>query len=165
MKYDPITNTWSLSTLSGMSTPRTDFAAAVVGNLIYALGGYNGAHILKTVEKYYPINDTWVSIAPMQTPRANFTAVVVGELLYALGGWDGTKVTDAVEVYDPKTNIWRSLPDLPTPRKNFAAVAINTRLYSIGGFGASNAPMAIVEEYNSINNTWYAYLRARRSGE
>lgn len=49
-KYDPDTDKWSF--VSSMMFCRGGVGAAALGGQIYAVGGHNGVHYLKSVEIY-----------------------------------------------------------------------------------------------------------------
>ena len=52
-------------------------AAAVVGGLLYALGGYDGSNFLSSCEVYDPASNRWRAIAPMGSKRSEMAAAVV----------------------------------------------------------------------------------------
>jgi N-acetylneuraminic acid mutarotase len=51
--YNPGNNSWS--TGAAMPTPRADLGIAVINDVLYAIGGYDGTNWLSTVEQYNPI--------------------------------------------------------------------------------------------------------------
>lgn len=54
-----------------MNQTRSGAAVAVVGDLLYAIGGHDGPEIRKSVEVYEPVSDTWTLCAPMICARRN----------------------------------------------------------------------------------------------
>ena len=85
--YDPASNSWRA--IAPMGSKRSPLAAAVVGGLLYALGG-GGDSGFSSCEVYDPASNSWRAIAPMGSKRRYLAAAVVGGLLYALGGYDGS---------------------------------------------------------------------------
>ena len=52
-------------------------AAAVVGGLLYVLGGHDGSYVLSSCEVYDPSSNSWRAIAPMGSKRQFLAAAVV----------------------------------------------------------------------------------------
>ncbi|MEK7764918.1 MAG: kelch repeat-containing protein, partial [bacterium] len=140
--------TWA--TMASMPTPRENLSAGVVGDKLYALGGWNGG-FLSTVEAYDPTTNTWSARAAMTVARYDLAAGVVGDRLYAVGGYNGSYLS-SVEAYDPMTNTWSAKAVMPTPRERLAAGVLGGRLYAVGG--NNGAPLSTMEAYDSITNTW-----------
>lgn len=59
LRYDTMCGQWSK--ISNMSIPRSSFGVATSNGRIYCVGGFDGVHFLKTVEKYNPRTDRWVN--------------------------------------------------------------------------------------------------------
>ena len=53
-----------------MHCNRLAVGVAVVNRLLYAIGGFDSAKRLNSVECYHPENDEWTMIVPMNTPRS-----------------------------------------------------------------------------------------------
>lgn len=63
----------------------------------------------------------------------------------------------SVEMYDPKTNTWSARASLPTPRQAMGAdLGADGRIYVVGGAPsyAHPRPMAVVEIYDPVTDTW-----------
>ena len=67
---DTTTVVWSSA--SSMPTSRNAVAAAVVGSMLFALGGIRNDNPLDMIE-----GDSWSQATPMETRRAAFAAVAV----------------------------------------------------------------------------------------
>lgn len=65
---DPETDTWA--TVASMSCARLGVGVAVVNRLLYAVGGFDGARRVNTVECYHPENNVWTEVAPMRVARS-----------------------------------------------------------------------------------------------
>ena len=86
-------------TMASMPTARTALGAAVVNNMLYAIGGRNGAAV-NTVEAYDPSTDTWTSAAAAPTARDGVAVAAVNGKIYVVG-----------EMF----RHWRSTTPAPTP--------------------------------------------------
>ncbi|XP_057166145.1 kelch-like protein 2 isoform X2 [Ursus arctos] len=138
-----------------MNTRRSSVGVGVVGGLLYAVGGYDGAsrQCLSTVECYNATTNEWTYIAEMSTRRSGAGVGVLNNLLYAVGGHDGPLVRKSVEVYDPTTNSWRQVADMNMCRRNAGVCAVNGLLYVVGGDDGS-CNLASVEYYNPTTDKW-----------
>ncbi|NWU91751.1 KLH33 protein, partial [Upupa epops] len=117
--------------------PRFRHAVAVVGNILYVLGGkhYYGIHdTLASVYRYQPMEDSWERLASMTCKRSYFAAAALGDFIYALGGNSGELYcTDTVECYDLAKDTWRRCQPLPMALCGHAACALDGALYVSGG--------------------------------
>ncbi len=68
--YDPRNNEWRM--VAPMSTRRSSVGVGVVGGLLYAVGGYDGAsrHCLSSVEAFSPDTDSWTAVSEMSCRRS-----------------------------------------------------------------------------------------------
>jgi len=57
----------------------------IIGLSRYACGGYDGSQFLRSVEKYNPETDEWVSVASMNVKRSRVALVANCSKLYAVG--------------------------------------------------------------------------------
>lgn len=144
--YDPVANTWD-ATPGPMPTARSHFATAVVGNVIYALGGGTVLSPLQIVEAYDTSSNTWSTKTPMPTARTFFAAAAVNGVIYAFGDPSGT-----VDAYDTSTNTRSTMTSMPHPRSALVAGAIDGLIYAVGG--ENPAATGIVDVYNPATDTW-----------
>lgn len=114
-------------TKCSMQEPRARFSAAVVGDYIYAVGGFNTRR-LRSVERYDPVSDTWRHIESMDKERSHFQCVVHQNKIYCMGGksysrFEGgaRKVLSSCEVYDPETDRWTYIAPMKQVRCLFGA--------------------------------------------
>lgn len=73
-----------------MNHPRRYVAAAVLGGLLYAVGGYDGISVLDSVEVYNPKHDQWRRVESMSNARRH-VAVGVLEKKESEGAGPGNK--------------------------------------------------------------------------
>ncbi|MBN3291114.1 KLHL2 protein, partial [Polypterus senegalus] len=151
--YNTKTNEWFH--VVPMNTRRSSVGVGVVGGLLYAVGGYDGAsrQCLSTVEAYHPNTNEWNYVAEMSTRRSGAGVGVLKGLLYAVGGHDGPLVRKSCEVYDPATNSWKQVADMNMCRRNAGVCAINSLLYVVGGDDGS-CNLSSVEHYNPVTDKW-----------
>jgi hypothetical protein len=73
------TTTMKWSSCASMSTARRGLATAIVGNMLFAIGGLNGSPplALNMVEAYEIEGDSWSQRAPLLIPRTSFAVAGV----------------------------------------------------------------------------------------
>ena len=82
--YDSVSQTWAEA--ARPAEARGFGAAAVLGDRIFYVGGYDDKREQSTCEVYVPESDHWDSCAPLLLPRGGLGLAAVGGRLYALGG-------------------------------------------------------------------------------
>jgi Kelch motif/Galactose oxidase, central domain len=119
-------------TLAPAPSPRTEVAAAAVGDHIWVLGGYgpDGA-TLATVEVYDTTSDTWERGPDLPVAVNHAMAATLDGVLYIAGGNDGDGPSAQVARLDGDR--WRTLAPLPEGRSAGGLVALDGRLYLVGG--------------------------------
>ncbi|XP_012686745.2 kelch-like protein 5 isoform X2 [Clupea harengus] len=74
-RYDPKTDTWTA--VAPMSLSRDAVGVCLLGDRLYAVGGYDGQSYLNTVEAYDPQTNEWTQVAPLCLGRAGACVVAV----------------------------------------------------------------------------------------
>uniref|UniRef100_A0A663N571 BACK domain-containing protein n=1 Tax=Athene cunicularia TaxID=194338 RepID=A0A663N571_ATHCN len=148
--------------------PRFRHAVAVVGNILYVLGGkrYYGVHdTLASVYRYQPMDDSWERLSSMTCGRSYFAAVALGDFIYALGGCSRELYcTDTVECYDLANDTWRCQP-LPMALCGHAACALDGALYVSGGCNeASQCQASLLRYIPGMPATLLAPMNGQRAG-
>ena len=92
--FDPTTCVWT--TIAPMNEERHSLGLAVLGDKLYAIGGY-GLKSVECLDLSIP-NGEWATVASMQCNRAHFGAVAIGGKIYAIGGL-GTQ--GSMECFNP----------------------------------------------------------------
>lgn len=59
-RYDPKTDMWT--TVSSLSVSRDAVGVCLLGDRLYAVGGYDGQSYLNTVESYDAQNNEWMEV-------------------------------------------------------------------------------------------------------
>lgn len=89
---------------------------AVVGQYLYAIGGFDDSSPLNSVERYDPSTDQWTYVACMSTCRGGVGAGAMGERIWAVGGHNGSQYLGSMESYDPVRDVWEVSAEMSTPR-------------------------------------------------
>jgi len=111
---------------------------------------------------------TWSNGPGMNYTRAGASAVTWNGKIYVFGGKSlNNKVLNNVEVFDPSTAIWdsSSIPPFTHARYNASICVWNDTFYLTGG-RTIESPIASMEIYNPVSNTWKEAhdLRTAREG-
>jgi hypothetical protein len=151
--YDPVLD--QRTTLRSMSTARSNFALASLGDRIYVVGGTgytpDTAITLKTVDTYDVTTGTWSSVADLPLARQRLGAAGGPDgRLYAIGGsTDMIPGTTAVDAYDPIANRWTPVSPLTFGRNDpNVAVGPDGRIYVLSGYAPR--PPNRVDAYGPI---------------
>jgi serine/threonine-protein kinase PknK len=120
--------------ISSLPEPRSAAGAAVVGDRIYVIGGFDlSRRELKTAYVYDTATDAWRKIADLPTPRQHLAVTDFQGQVCALGGYVGNAIPmTIVECYDPATDRWSARPPLPKPASDFAAVSFEGGIWAVG---------------------------------
>jgi Kelch motif len=118
--------------LAEAPSPRTEVAAAAVGDRIWVLGGYgpDGA-TLATAEVYDTSTGTWARGPDLPVAVNHAMAATLDGVLYVAGGNDGDRPSTQLARLDGDR--WRALAPLPQGRSAGGLVALDGRLYLVGG--------------------------------
>jgi len=131
--YDVKQNAWR--SCASMRNAREGLAAVVVrrgakgeGKDIFAIGGFDGERVLRSVERYVVEEDRWEEAEAMTRPRAFLGAFASGGRVFACGGQDDDgNFHDSVEMLPPSSSSsssssWSLVPSLllPSPCCSFA---------------------------------------------
>ena len=106
--YHPDSNTWT--TAAPMPTARAGLGLARGGDgLIYAIGGYDGDGVMRTVEAYDPATDRWSASTPLPDPRRNLAAATGADGKIYVFGWHSDSYGPvSTEIFNPATKTWTS---------------------------------------------------------
>lgn len=113
--FDALKNQWSRA--SSMKTPRSWFAAAVIGTKVYVAGGQGNTRFLDSAEVYDSETDTWEALPTMGNVRSSCHGVVLDGQFWVIAGeyvrnhYDDHQKSSA-EFYDAKTITWQFIPNM-----------------------------------------------------
>ncbi|KAK1661880.1 hypothetical protein QYE76_050039 [Lolium multiflorum] len=100
-RYDPREGCWTQ--LASMKIKRACHSVAVLGETLYALGGYDGNQMVSTVEIFDPRANSWRISSPFSVPRGYGCAVTVNDNVYLIGGINAdAESVETVEVYNER---------------------------------------------------------------
>ena len=60
-----------------MGTKRCDFSLVSMGEMLVAVGGFDGPEMTDVVEVFYPGKNEWKEVSCLPSPKIAFSAVVV----------------------------------------------------------------------------------------
>ncbi|CAG9115589.1 unnamed protein product [Plutella xylostella] len=132
---------------------RYTVGVAVVNRLLYAVGGFDGARRLNSVECYYPENNCWSSVKPMTTARSGAGVAALSQYIYVVGGYDGSQQLASVERYDTERDEWTSCAPVRVARSALSLTVLNHKLYAMGGYDGTSF-LDIVEVYDTCADAW-----------
>ncbi|XP_006013535.1 kelch-like protein 35 [Latimeria chalumnae] len=116
---------------------------------LYAVGGYDGAQRVHSVECYNTFSNQWTTVAPLLEPVSSAAVVACMSKLYVIGGAvDNETNCEKVQCYDPTENKWTFVTSTPFSQRCLNAVCIDNIIYVIGGL------MDKIYSYSPKKNTW-----------
>jgi N-acetylneuraminic acid mutarotase len=153
-RYDPATDSWTPTSLTGAPEGRRYHVAVWTGSSMIVWGGWNGITIWTTGGRYDPVSDTWTPTSTTGVPsgRLNASAVWTGSRMVIWGAGFNTGGR-----YDPATDTWTatSTVNAPAARTEQRAVWTGSRMIVWGGFSGTNYFTA-GGQYDPVADTWTA---------
>ncbi|HEX4823296.1 MAG TPA: kelch repeat-containing protein [Candidatus Polarisedimenticolaceae bacterium] len=137
-RYDPATDTWSMTASTNVPSIRSGHIAVWTGSEVIVWGGTNGTD-LGDGGRYDPAADTWTPIpaAGGPSPRSGHTAVWTGARMVI---WGGGASTNTGALYDPGSGSWSTTSvgaNVPSGRSGHSAVWTGHEMVVWGG-GTAN---------------------------
>jgi len=165
-RYNPTTDTWTATSLSGAAHSRYFYTAVWSGTEMIVWGGcyiQAGSPVLiNSGGKYNPGTDSWTDTSSTDAPSARYihTAVWSGTEMIV---WGGVSVEDPQEtntggIYNPGTDTWTatSLTNAPAGRWRHSAVWGGTTMIVWGGMDVDGNLLNTGGKLNATGNTWVA---------
>jgi N-acetylneuraminic acid mutarotase len=137
-----------------MPRPRSEFAAAVIDDWIYVVGGFGG---LAQVDCFHPATGTWATAPDLPVGVHHVGVASLDGKLYAAGGYtEGGPATAILWAYEPEAGKWAERAPMNTSRGALGLVALDGKLYAIGGATEQlGGPVTgAVEIYDPLTDTW-----------
>jgi len=141
--------------IARMPNPRSQAAAAVLGSVVYVVGGFDGARLVAPTYAYDVTTDRWREVAAILTPRDHLAGAALRGRACAIGGRMLSLTTNlaAFECYDPQRDAWVRMPDAPTPRGGVGAATYGDKLVFVGG-EQPNGTYREVELFDAATARW-----------
>ena len=144
----------TLTTLSSMREQRNYVSVTKVDNFIYAIGGYNGIWISRTVERYDVTKNQWYDCGEMKEVRSDAGVAVLNGLIYVIGGFNGHAQHSSVEIFDPEKGKWRMGKPLLKARSGVKVTEMDGKLYVVGGWSGGSERLSCGEVFDPKTNKW-----------
>lgn len=150
--YNYRSRRWKI--LANPRTPRrAHHGVAVLGGLVYFVGGFDGHDYHSSVVCFDVARKKWTDKANMNMARCYVSVAVLDGHIYAMGGFDGSRRTASCERYDSSRNQWDRVASMHEVRSNASAVTAAGRVYVLGGFTGAQV-LNSVESYDPVTNAW-----------
>jgi hypothetical protein len=160
-RYNPSTDTWTLTSATNAPTQRTAHTAVWTGTHMIVWGGAGlPAGDLNTGGRYDPVMDTWLPTGTGATPPAGrraHTAVWTGTQMIVWGGYSAGLEQNTGGRYTPATDSWTATStgaNVPAARRGHTAVWTGTYMVVWGGADAANTPLDTGGRYNPATDAW-----------
>ncbi|MCO5588394.1 hypothetical protein L7F22_042349 [Adiantum nelumboides] len=114
--YNACTNQWSRG--ASMNTPRSWFAATVIGDSVYVAGGQGQNRFLNNVEVFNLKNNSWSQISSMNCVRSSCYGFTLNGKFWIVGGevmrnqHRDKPGRGSAEVYNPQNDSWSLIPEM-----------------------------------------------------
>jgi N-acetylneuraminic acid mutarotase len=107
---------WSLE--SPLLKPRSNFKAATVNGVVYAIGGTvfepaTGIQVRPRVDAFDVATNTWAHKRSLPEALIPHGATSIKGKIYVAGGWTNDRLSRRLYVYDPASDRWTRKADLP----------------------------------------------------
>ena len=138
--YNPITNSWTGTTVTNAPAARHYHTAVWTGNEMIVWGGVGP--LFNTGGRYDPGTDSWIATTTTSAPTARYyhTAVWTGNEMIIWGGFDNGSALDTGGRYNPGTNSWTatSSSNAPAPRFFHRAMWTSSEMIVWGGWNGDH---------------------------
>ena len=141
-RYDPITDSWTATTLSNAPAAREYHTAVWTGSEMIVWGGWSGgSNYLNTGGRYNPSTNSWTatSLADAPAGRDFHAAVWTGSQMIVWGGYGNSGSFNTGGRYDPSTDNWTatSTSGAPVGRFHDTGVWTGSQMIVWGGYNGS----------------------------
>lgn len=135
-----MSNTWRMA--SAMSTPRSFIGTGLIGDCVFAIGGYDG-------EDYLQVRIPRIPHAAVEAVSCICTAM--GDPPFCPAAH--VVVLQTVERYDAHADQWQVVSPLNAPRSCCGVATYDNLLYVAGGYNTDHC-LSSVEMYDARDNRW-----------
>ncbi|XP_066864793.1 actin-binding protein IPP isoform X3 [Kogia breviceps] len=151
-RFDTFSQYWT--TVSSLHQARCGLGVAVLGGMVYAIGGEKDSMIFDCTECYDPVTKQWTTVASMNHPRCGLGVCVCYGAVYALGGWVGAEIGNTIERFDPDENKWEVVGNMAMSRYYFGCCEMQGLIYVIGGISNEGIELRSFEVYDPLSKRW-----------
>lgn len=129
--YDCLRDSWEQG--ASLRHARRNCASAQLEGRVYAIGGFDGASIIGSVEAYDNRLKSWMQIEALPTPRSSAMACAYGGKVWVLGGTSGTRLR-TVDIFDPRAGRWEpGKVEMKQVRSAGQAACCVNHIFALGG--------------------------------
>ena len=161
-RYNPVTDTWTLTSLTGVPSSRWLPNAVWTGSEMIVWGGLNGFGPFNTGGRYNPVTDSWQPTSTVNAPTARDLASAswTGNRMMIFGGYNSLLDEDfnTGGLYDPVLDTWTatSLTGAPSGRTAPTAVWTGSEVIIWGGAAGPNHLIDADTggRFDPVANTW-----------
>ena len=159
-RYNPDTDTWTLTSTANVPSARAYHTAVWTGSEMIVWGGRDeNFDPLNTGGRYNPGTDSWTSTNTTNAPaeRESHIAVWTGSEMIVWGGVGNVNYLNTGGRYNPNTDSWTatSITNAPSARFHHTAVWTGSAMIVWGGFDGSS-DLNTGARYNPATNSWTA---------
>ena len=157
-QYDPVTDSWTITTTAGAPTGREHQTAVWTGTKMIVWGG-SVASYLNTGGQYDPVGDSWTATTTTGAPSGRYlhTAVWTGSRMIVWGGaLGGICCSPTGGQYDPIGDSWiaTTTTNAPVGRTGHSAVWTGKKMIVWGGENVN--PVNTGGQYDPGADSWTA---------
>jgi hypothetical protein len=135
--YDPATDTWKATSLTGAPAARAGHVAVWTGSKMLVWSGFGVANLEPEGGIYDPETDTWTPMSTSGQPvlRSAPVAAWSGSKMVVWGGRVGSTAVKTGGIYDPEKNTWAAVNEAgsPSPRYFHRMEWSGSRMFVWGG--------------------------------
>ena len=159
-RYNPVNDTWIMTSASSAPTARSDHSAVWTGSEMIVWGGFgNDYAFLATGGRYNPLSDAWTATPTSGAPsaRSYHTAVWTGSEMIVWGGYAENPFNTGAR-YNPVSNAWTAISTngAPSARDLHTAIWSGSEMIIWGGTSADGSILDTGGRYNPAGNVWTA---------
>ena len=148
------TSTWS--NLPGLTVGRRSGSAFMLGDTLYAVGGYTAISTLSSME-FLKLNEpgaTWkLTNVSLPTAVGGMATCVMDSWVWLSGGDPRGPNLRSLLRWKPPKETWEEMAPMKYGRFSHSMVTDGSRLYAIGGY-ASSRYLSSMEMYDPNTNSW-----------
>jgi N-acetylneuraminic acid mutarotase len=162
-RYDPVSDTWTATTLVGAPSARFGQTGVWTGSEMVVWGGRDAGTIFDNGARYDPVADTWTAMSTVGAAFARYGPATVwtGSRVVIWGGynWNVGGALATGGRYDPATDTWTAMSNAGAPSARYGQSAIWTGSAMVvwGGQTADNgAGFNTGGRYDPATDSWNA---------